>query len=81
MESNKLYEVHIHQLELMLEDKIKEIDSLNFKLNDISNEKEVNQIRFEEERNKLKNVMARTNHDMERDLEYTKEKNSTEKTV
>ena len=47
MESNKLYEVHIHQLELMLEDKIKEIDSLNFKLNDISNEKEVNQIRFE----------------------------------
>ena len=81
MESNKLYEVHIHQLELMLEDKIKEIDSLNFKLNDISNEKEVNQIRFEEERNKLKNVMARTNHDMERELEYTKEKNSTEKTV
>jgi hypothetical protein len=77
MESNKLYEVHIHQLELMLEDKIKEIDSLNFKLNDISNEKEVNQIRFEEERNKLKNVMARTNHDMERELEYTKEKNST----
>ncbi len=65
----------------MLEDKIKEIDSLNFKLNDISNEKEVNQIRFEEERNKLKNVMARTNHDMERELEYTKEKNSTEKTV
>lgn len=61
----------------MLEDKIKEIDSLNFKLNDISNEKEVNQIRFEEERNKLKNVMARTNHDMERELEYTKEKNST----
>ena len=81
MESNKLYEVHIHQLELMLEDKIKEIDSLNFKLNDISNEKEVNQIRFEEERNKLKNVMARTNHDMERELDYTKEKNSTEKTV
>ena len=81
MESNKLYEVHIHQLELILEDKIKEIDSLNFKLNDISNEKEVNQIRFEEERNKLKNVMARTNHDMERELEYTKEKNSTEKTV
>lgn len=68
-------------MELMLEDKIKEIDSLNFKLNDISNEKEVNQIRFEEERNKLKNVMARTNHDMERELEYTKEKNSTEKTV
>lgn len=65
----------------MLEDKIKEIDSLNFKLNDISNEKEVNQIRFEEERNKLKNVMARTNHDMERELEYTKEKNSSEKTV
>jgi hypothetical protein len=65
----------------MLEDKIKEIDSLNFKLNDISNEKEVNQIRFEEERNKLKNIMARTNHDMERELEYTKEKNSTEKTV
>jgi hypothetical protein len=56
----------------MLEDKIKEIDSLNFKLNDISNEKEVNQIRFEEEKNKLKNVMARTNHDMERELEYTK---------
>ena len=50
----------------MLEDKIKEIDSLSLRCNDLGNEKEVNEIRFEEEKNRLKNLMTRTNHDMER---------------
>lgn len=36
-------------------------------------------IRSEEERNKLKNLMARNTHDMERELEYTKEKGAAEK--
>ena len=81
LESNKLYEAHIQKLEYMLEDKIKELDVLTIKCNDLINAREASEIRFEEEKNKLKNLMARTNHDMERELEYTKEKNSTEKTV
>jgi hypothetical protein len=81
LESNKLYESHIQKLEFMLEDKIKELDLLSARCNDLINEKEVSEIRFEEEKNKLKNLMARTNHDMERELEYTKEKTSTEKYV
>jgi hypothetical protein len=81
LESNKLYEAHIQKLEYMLEDKIKELDILTIRLNDILNIKEASEIKFEEEKNKLKNLMARTNHDMERELEYTKEKTSTEKTI
>lgn len=77
LESNKLYEAHIQKLEFMLEDKIKELDVLTIKCNDLINSKEASEIKFEEEKNKLKNLMARTNHDMERELEYTKEKNST----
>lgn len=65
----------------MLEDKIKELDVLSIRVNDLINVNEAGEIRFEEERNKLKNLMARTNHDMERELEYTKEKNSHEKTT
>lgn len=81
LESNKLYEAHIQKLEYMLEDKIKELDILTIRCNDLVNLKEASEIKFEEEKNKLKNLMARTNHDMERELEYTKEKNSTEKSV
>lgn len=65
----------------MLEDKIKELDILTIRCNDIINQKEASEIKFEEEKNKLKNLMTRTSHDMERELEYTKEKNSTEKTI
>ena len=54
---------------------------LTIRCNDLINIKEAGEIKFEEEKNKLKNLMARTNHDMERELEYTKEKNVTEKTV
>jgi hypothetical protein len=46
----------------MLEDKVKEIDSLSISFNSLLNEKEGSEIRFEEERNKLKNLMARTSH-------------------
>lgn len=81
LESNKLYEAHIQKLEYMLEDKIKELDILTIRCNDLVNLKEASEIKFEEEKNKLKNLMTRTNHDMERELEYTKEKNSTEKSV
>lgn len=45
---------------------------LTIKCNDLINSKEANEIKYEEEKNKLKNLMARTNHDMERELEYTK---------
>ena len=79
LESNKLYESHIQKLEYMLEDKIKELDVLTIRVNDLINANEAGEIRFEEERNKLKNLMARTNHDMERELEYTKEKSIHEK--
>lgn len=54
---------------------------VSIRCNDLINEKEVSEIRFEEEKNRLKNLMTRTNHDMERELEYTKEKTSTEKYV
>jgi hypothetical protein len=79
MESNKLYEGHIQKLEFMLEDKLKEVDLLSAKCNELANEKDVAGIRSEEERNKLKNLMARNSHDMERELEYTKEKGAAEK--
>ena len=65
----------------MLEEKIKELDLLSGRCNDLGNEKEVNEIKFEEEKNRLKNLMTRTNHDMERELEYTKEKSAAEKAV
>ena len=46
----------------MLEDKIKELDIITIKCNDVLNSKEASEIKFEEEKNKLKNLMARTNH-------------------
>lgn len=52
----------------MLEDKIKELDLLTVRCNDLVNIKEASEIKFEEEKNRLKNLMARTNHDMEREL-------------
>lgn len=64
LESNKLYEGHIQKLEFMLEDKLKEVDLLSAKCNELANEKDVAGIRSEEERNKLKNLMARNTHDM-----------------
>lgn len=64
LESNKLYESHIQKLEYMLEDKIKELDVLTIRVNDLINANEAGEIRFEEERNKLKNLMARTSHDL-----------------
>jgi hypothetical protein len=64
LESNKLYESHIQKLEFMLEDKIKELDLVSIRCNDLINEKEVGEIKSEEEKNKLKNLMARTNHDL-----------------
>lgn len=81
LDSNKLYEGHIQKLEFMLEEKIKELDLLSGRCNDLGNEKEVNELRFEEEKNRLKSLMARTNHDMERELEYTKEKQTNEKAM
>lgn len=48
----------------MLEDKIKESEALSIKCNDLLNEKETSEIRFEEEKNKLKNLMSRTSYDM-----------------
>jgi len=60
---------------------VKEIDSLSISYNNLLNEKEGSEIKFEEERNKLKNLMTRTSHELERELEYTKEKQSAEKYV
>ena len=40
----------------MLEDKIKESEALSIKCNDLLNEKEISEIKFEEEKNKLKNL-------------------------
>lgn len=81
LESNKLYEGHIQKLEYMLEDKIKELDLLTIRCNDLINLKEAGEIKSEEEKNKLKNLMARTSHDMERELDYTREKNSSDKGI
>jgi len=47
LESNKLYESHIQKLEFMLEDKIKELDLMTIRCNDVINEKEVSEIKFE----------------------------------
>lgn len=65
----------------MLEDKIKEVDLLTIKCNELTTEKDVAGLRSEEERNKLKSLMARNTHDMERELEYTREKGAAEKQI
>ena len=63
----------------MLDEKVLELDSMTLKCSDLSKELEITVIKFEEERNRLKNLMARTEHELERELEYTKEKQTTEK--
>ena len=78
-ESNRLYETHIDKLERMLDEKVAELDSMTLRCSDLAKELEIAGIRFEEERNKLKNMMTRTEHELERELEYTKEKSNNEK--
>ena len=63
----------------MLDEKVLELDSMTLKCSDLSKELEITVIKFEEEKNRLKNLMARTEHELERELEYTKEKQTTEK--
>lgn len=63
----------------MLDDKVQELDITNLRCSDLSKELELTMIQFEEEKNRLKNLMARTEHELERELEYTKEKQTTEK--
>ena len=63
----------------MLDEKVLELDSMTLKCSDLNKELEITVIKFEEERNRLKNLMARTEHELERELEYTKEKQTTEK--
>ena len=41
-----MYEAHIQKLEFMLEDKIKELDMLAIRCNDLINLKEGNEIKF-----------------------------------
>ena len=65
----------------MLEDRIKENEILSQRANDLINEKEIAEIRFEEEKNKMKNLMSRTSYDLERELEYNRDKQTTEKFV
>lgn len=79
IESNRLYETHIDKLERMLDEKVVELDSTTLKCSDLTKELELAGIRFEEERNRMKNLMTRTEHELERELEYTKEKSTTEK--
>ena len=79
LEGNRLYEAHIQKLERMLDDKVLELDSTTLKCSDLSKELELTVIKFEEEKNRLKNLMARTEHELGRELEYTKEKTVSEK--
>lgn len=56
----------------MLDDKVHELDTFHLKCSDLAKELELTEIRFEEERNRLKNTMTRNEHELERELEYTK---------
>lgn len=47
----------------------------------LRNEKELSEIRAEEERNKLRNELARTSHQKDRELEISKEKQMNDKAV
>lgn len=80
-ESSKVYEDHIAKLELLLEDKVKELEILGMNFDKLANEKEIGEIRNEEERNKLKNEIARTSYQKERELEVSKEKQFNEKVI
>ena len=79
VESARLFEAHIEKLERMLDEKVRELDISLLKGSDLAKELELTEIRFEEERNRLKNAMNRTEHELERELEYTKEKQTSEK--
>lgn len=79
VESARLFEAHIEKLERMLDEKVRELDVSLLKGSDLAKELELTEIRFEEERNRLKNAMNRTEHELERELEYTKEKQTSEK--
>lgn len=79
MEGNRIYESNIIKLERILDEKVVELDSMTLKCSDLSKELEITAIKFEEERNRLKNIMTRTEHELEREIEYTKEKQLTEK--
>lgn len=72
IESTRLFEAHIDKLERMLDDKVHELDTFHLKCSDLAKELELTEIRFEEERNRLKNTMTRNEHELERELEYTK---------
>jgi hypothetical protein len=62
IEGNRLFEAHIEKLERMLDQKVVELDATSFKCSELSKELELATIRFEEERNRLKNLMTRTEH-------------------
>jgi hypothetical protein len=80
-ESSKVYEDHIAKLELLLEEKVKELEIISMSYDKLANEKEIGEIRNEEERNKLKNEIARTSYQKERELEMTKERQFSEKGI
>ena len=79
LESTRLFEAHIDKLERMLDEKVHDLDGCLLKISDLTKELELAEIRFEEERNRLKNTTTRIEHELERELEYTKEKQTTEK--
>ena len=41
---------------------------LSIKANDLLNQKEIAELKFEEEKNKMKDIMTRTSYDLEREL-------------
>lgn len=81
VESSKVYEEHIGRLELLLEEKVRDNEQLSAALDRLRNEKELSEIRAEEERNKLRNELARTSHEKDRELEISKEKQLTGKAI
>jgi hypothetical protein len=52
----------------MLDEKVVELDAATLKCSDLSKELEINVIRFEEEKNRLKNILNRTEHELEKEL-------------
>lgn len=81
LESSKVYEEHIARLEQLLEEKVRENETLAAGLDRLGNEKELGEIRAEEERNKLRNELARTSHQKDRELELSKEKQLNDKAI
>ena len=47
-ENNKLYENQFQKYEIMLEEKMKDLDALSLRYNDLANEKELSYIKYEE---------------------------------